>query len=212
MNNVKDKLESILVIVIIIAFVVILLAFFAYKMSVLGNYIAGLFTLLAAIIAVFGVNRTIRSNQELKNKELLKDLDEKSEWRKELMNLASKTFMTTDDIYRVLASLRFKPHEDKDIKGSDNFKYMTKEIYENLNDMLDKKYNSKIKQKISGKSCFKSEDYTIYLEYKDSEIIRLYTKYLLKHHWETNIDEVEWKNGKQQNVIKKVKELRDEIE
>lgn len=210
MNNVKDKLESIIVIEIIIAFVVILLAFFAYKMSVLGNYIAGLFTLLAAIIAVLGVNRTIRSNQELKNKELLKDLDEKSEWRKELMNLASKTFMTTDDIYRVLASLRFIPKVDTNNKNEINdFEHMTRIIFDELSSMLNNKYNTLIKKEIS---CLQKpgEIKEIILDYKDTEIIRLYTKYLLKHHWETNIDESKWLE-EQKNIIVKVKMLRERV-
>ena len=66
-------------------------------------------TIVSAWIAIRGVRRTINSNQELKNQELLNSLDQKSEWRKELMNIASKTFLTTDDIYRVLASLRYLP-------------------------------------------------------------------------------------------------------
>ena len=63
------------------------------------------------------------------------------------MNIASKTFMTTDDIYRVLASLRYQPH-NVEIDKCD-FKSMTKKIYEELNEMLDTKYNRKIKQKLS---------------------------------------------------------------
>ncbi|MDS3904147.1 hypothetical protein RJB87_02615 [Staphylococcus hominis] len=69
-----------------------------------------------ATIAVFGVRETIKSNQELKNKELLNDLDQKSEWRKKLMNVASKIFLITDDMYRVLISLRFTPNDDVENK------------------------------------------------------------------------------------------------
>lgn len=125
------------------------------------------------------------------------------------MNVASKTFMTTDDIYRVLASLRYQPH-NVESDGCD-FKSMTKKIYKELNEMLDTKYNRKIKQKLSEKPCFKSKDYTIYIEYIDSKIIRLYTKYLLKHHWEINIDENIWLKN-QKEVIEEVKELRNNID
>ncbi|MDH9609461.1 hypothetical protein PZM47_08610 [Staphylococcus epidermidis] len=190
-----------------------------FLIPIVTSLLAGFCTIGSALIAVWGVSNTINSNQELKNRELLKNqelknqellnsLDQKSEWRKELMNIASQTFMTTDDLYRVLASLRFQPHNDTvDI---DDFKSMTKKIYDELNDMLDKKYNSQIKQKLSEKTCFKSKDYTIYIEFIDSEIIRLYTKYLLKHHWEINIDENKWLE-EQKEVIEEVKGLRNKI-
>lgn len=190
-----------------------------YTHEFISLIVKGCFGLMSALIAVWGVSNTIISNQELKNRELLKnqelknqellnDLDQKSEWRKELMNIASQTFMTTDDLYRVLASLRFQPHNDT--LDKDDFKSMTKKIYDELNDMLDKKYNSQIKQKLTESSCFKNKDKIIYIEYKDSEIIRLYTKYLLKHHWEINIDETKWLKDQEQ-VIKEVENLRRKL-
>lgn len=179
-----------------------------YTHEFISLIVKGGFSLMSAFIAVWGVSNTIISNQELKNRELLNDLDQKSEWRKELMNIASQTFMTTDDLYRVLASLRFQPHNDTVDK--DDFKSMTKKIYDELNDMLDKKYNSQIKQKLSKSSCFKNKDQIIYIEYEDSEIIRLYTKYLLKHHWEINIDETKWLKDQEQ-VIKEVEKLRRKL-
>ena len=154
--------------------------------EILAAFITGVCTIVGAVIAVQGVRKTI-----------------------ELMNVASKTFMTTDDIYRVLASLRYQPH-NVESDGCD-FKSMTKKIYKELNEMLDTKYNRKIKQKLSEKPCFKSKDYTIYIEYIDSKIIRLYTKYLLKHHWEINIDENIWLKN-QKEVIEEVKELRNNID
>ncbi|MDS3947465.1 hypothetical protein [Staphylococcus epidermidis] len=202
---------------IIAVFIIFLLIVGFYN----NNYdiFVGLCTLFTGILAIIGVCFTIFNSQSLKNKELLEEeklknrellneLDQKSEWRKELMNIASKTFMTTDDIYRVLASLRYQPHN----VGIDecDFKSMTKKIYEELNEMLDTKYNRKIKQKLSKKTCLRSKDYIVYIEYEDSEIIRLYTKYLLKHHWEINIDETEWLKN-QGKVIKEVEELRDKI-
>ena len=74
-----------------------------------NDYFVGLCTLFTGILAITGVCFTIFNSQRIKNKELLNDLDQKSEWRKELMNIASNTYMTTDDIYRVLASLRYTP-------------------------------------------------------------------------------------------------------
>ena len=213
MNNAKGKFLAIGFIVFLIAFSVIILADFALQLEVLGNYIEGLFALIAALIAVVGVSETIKSNQNLKNKELLNDLDQKSEWRKELMNVASKTFLTTDDIYRVLASLRFVPKvTSNNKKEKDDFDHMTREIYDELNRLLRVKYGFKIKQKISSlKGSQKDEKLYIYLKYEDCEIVRLYTKYLLKHHWEININKEKWEKKDQQKVIKKVRSMRNDL-
>lgn len=181
--------------------------------SIMKSIFTGVFTVLGATIAVFGVRETINSNQELKNKELLNDLDQKSEWRKELMNVASKTFLTTDDIYRVLASLRFVPKvTSNNKKEKDDFDHMTREIYDELNKLLRVKYGFKIKQKISSlKGSQKDEKLYIYLKYEDCEIVRLYTKYLLKHHWEININKEKWEKKDQQKVIKKVRSMRNDL-
>lgn len=64
-------------------------------------------TITAALMAAIGVILTIENNQNLKNKELLNELDQKSEWRKELMNIAAKPVMQLEDVYRILASLSF---------------------------------------------------------------------------------------------------------
>ena len=235
MNNAKDKFLAIVFIVLLIAFSVIILAGFALQLEVLGNYIEGLFALIAALIAVVGVSETIKSNQNLKNRELLNDLDQKSEWRKELMNVSSKTFMTTDDIYRVLASLRYLPKIKTDRKDDKNdFNHMTRVIYDELSSMLNNNYKdliektiSKIKQneesknkenknkesknkEIKNKEIKNEEIKEIILSYEHTQIIRLYTKYLLKHHWEINIDENIWLKD-QKEVIEEVKELRNKI-
>src|SRR5699024_4530058 len=38
-------------------------------------------------------------------------LDTKSGWRKEIFNVASKTHITTDYVYLLLAALRYEPHK-----------------------------------------------------------------------------------------------------
>lgn len=173
----------------------------------------GLCTLFTGILAITGVCFTIFNSQRLKNKELLNELDQKSEWRKELMNVASKTFLTTDDIYRVLASLRFVPKITSNNRTEkDDFDHMTREIYDELNKLLRVKYNFKIKQKISSlKGSQKDEKLYIYLKYEDCEIVRLYTKYLLKHHWEININKEKWEKKDQQEVIKKVRSMKNDL-
>lgn len=193
--------------------------------------INGGFGLISALIAVWGVSNTIISNQELKNRELLKnqelknqellnELDQKSEWRKELMNIAAKPVMQLEDVYRILASLRFLPKDEEEIegeeieqqeeqestneqqeeqsneegkkvrKGTDNrkggsdqkeFDVISNFIYKELNMILNKFLLGS-----STKKTYTKEFLDIPLSIKNSEEIRLYTKFLLKHHWEYN--------------------------
>ena len=87
-------------VMVVFSSILFILVLLAYKLCVLGDLITGICTVIAVIIAVFGVNKTIKSNQRLKNKELLNELDQKSEWRKELMNVASKSTLNINDIYK----------------------------------------------------------------------------------------------------------------
>ncbi|MGW9778625.1 hypothetical protein [Staphylococcus hominis] len=197
------------VIVVVVVIFLVIVGFCIGFNNDNNDVFVGFCTLFTGILAIIGVCFTIFNNQRIKNKELLNDLDQKSEWRKELMQVASKTFLTTNDIYRVLASLRFQPHTD--IKGKDNFDYMTREIYNELNKILRIKYDFKIEQAISNLRRSQTEEVYIYLKYEDCEIVRLYTKYLLKHHWEINIDKTSWENDEQKKVIKDVKAKRKNI-
>lgn len=170
---------------------------------IIAAVITGGATVISAFIAIRGVRRTINSNQELKNQELLNSLDQKSEWRKELMNIAARPSISTKDVYRVLASLRFLPKteiEIYDIKIEEKYKdkekiekFISKNkdkdfdvisnyIYNRLIEILKmqyKKNNSNIDEKWTN----------TYLSIRESEEIRLYILFLLKHHWEYNQSE-----------------------
>lgn len=239
MNNAKDKFLAIVFIVLLIAFSVIILAGFALQLEVLGNYIEGLFALIAALIAVVGVSETIKSNQNLKNRELLNELDQKSEWRKELMNIAAKPVIELEDIFRILASLRLLPKSKVEIEGeeskqqeeqSKNQEEQVKKDKENREDgsnqkefdvisnFIYKKLNTILNDMLLDLNI--NEIYTkkfsnIPLSIKDSEEIRLYTKFLLKHHWEYNKgkkDKEKFKNkeiDEFKNVIREIHRLNE---
>ncbi|MGS5451621.1 hypothetical protein ACVD45_12995 [Staphylococcus aureus] len=163
--------------------------------------------------AVDGVEKTINSNQKLKNqesliaeklknKELLNDLDQKSEWRKELMNIAAKPVIQLKDVYRILASLRFLPKSKDEIEVQANkevqkvqkdesnqkneskqkeFDIISNYIYNQLNKILNEKFKDSLVNDLIDERNLKNN-----LTFKESEEIRLYTKFLLKHHWEYN--------------------------
>lgn len=176
--------------------------------SIMKSIFTGVFTVLGAIIAVFGVRETINSNQELKNKELLNDLDQKSEWRKELMNIAAKPVMELEDIFRILASLRFLPKDEKELKESDQPKFdeISNYIYKHLNEML----NDTL-EKVETKNTLNDKGIKIQMSIKESEEIRLYTKFLLKHHWEYNKsekDKEEFKDKEMTEFLKVIKEIK----
>lgn len=172
--------------------------------KIVPSLITGVFTILAAIITIIGVKKTIESNQELKNRELMNELDQKSEWRKELMNIAAKPVMRLEDVYRILASLRFIPKSKKEIDNSDqsDFDKISNYIFNTLNKIINK-HLCGLDPNIVYSKKFLNRDLSI----KESDTIRLCTKFLLKHHWEYNQSE----NDKEKFKIKELKEFKNVI-
>ncbi|MEW4603632.1 hypothetical protein [Staphylococcus hominis] len=180
---------------------------------IIAAIITSIATIWAAKKAVDGVEKTINSNQKLKNqesliaeklknKELLNDLDQKSEWRKELMNIAAKPVIQLKDVYRILASLRFLPKSKDEIEVQANkevkkvqkdesnqkneskqkeFDIISNYIYNQLNKILNEKFKDSLVSDLIDERNLKNN-----LTFKESEEIRQYTKFLLKHHWEYN--------------------------
>lgn len=211
-NKEKTLLTTKIICVLLVILVLAILMFFLENNEVVQIFFTGSCTIGAALIAVWGVSNTINSNQELKNQELLNDLDQKSEWRKELMNIAAKPVMELEDIFRILASLRFLPKDEKEIKESDQPKFdeISNYIYKHLNEML----NDTLK-KVKTKNTLSDKGIKIKMSIKESEEIRLYTKFLLKHHWEYNQSEKDRNDFKEKElteffkVIDEVKRLND---
>lgn len=170
-------------------------------------------TITAALMAAIGVILTIENNQNLKNKELLNELDQKSEWRKELMNIAAKPVMQLEDVYRILASLRFLPKSENEVKQSEqkDFDEISNFIYKQLNKILNKHHVG-----LDSNIVYSKKFLNRVLNIKDAEIIRLYTKFLLKHHWEYNKGEKDKKKFKKkelsefENVIEEIHRLNQE--
>lgn len=231
-----------IVVIISIFEIKLALYLFVFKDSlkdVVGTIYSGLSTFLASILAIIGVCFTIYFNQKikerelyesekLKNKELLNELDQKSEWRKELMNIAARPSISTKDVYRTLASLRFLPKKEieiYDIKIKEKYKdkeeiekfisenkdkdfdVISNYIYNRLIEILTKQYkNANIDEKLTN----------TYLSIRESEEIRLYILFLLKHHWEYNQSEEKKENfinierKEFKNVLKQVDEIKTE--
>lgn len=206
-------------------------------------------TITAALMAAIGVILTIENNQNLKNKELLNDLDQKSEWRKELMNIAAKPVMQLEDVYRILASLRFLPKSKVEIEGEESeqqeeqetnreqqekqderqlneegkkggkdkdnrkggsdqkeFDVISNYIYKKLNTMLNNSLGDfSVDETLTDEALKRT--FTI----RKSEEIRLYTKFLLKHHWEYNKSEKDkdaFKEKEMTEFLKVIKEIK----
>lgn len=127
--------------------------------------------IVSSLVAIFNSRRALQDS-----------LDSKSGWRKEIFKVASKTFLSTDDIYLVLAAIRFIPHQDwsehKD-KVPQNFDEMTSYIYYKLQNILDS-YNY---IEPTSRVC-RDQEIFIILTKEHANTVRLLTKYLLKHHWE----------------------------
>lgn len=95
---------------------------------------------------------------------LLDSLDTKSGWRDKLFDAASSNEISLEQVYVIRTSLRYKTKENL----NKPFDKMTKVIIL-FCDSMRRKY-----------------DNTQYLNDKDSEKLRIYARYLLKHHWEEN--------------------------
>lgn len=208
------KIKSINKVYILIALLIILLIWIYFRNDNVesGNdYFSGVATVLAALLAVLGVYRTVKSSNDNKRKELLDNLDSKSEWRKQLYNVASKTFIDTDDVFRVLASLRYFPHEEfKDDESNDEryFIEATQTIYSDLYSIIEK-HKGEINDNIKNSKC---DDIKVpILFFEESEKVRVYTKYLLKHHWEYNNDKKAFIPDKEMDVWNKTKTLIGDI-
>jgi len=128
-------------------------------------------------------NKNAEKNMDLINQNRI---DSESGWRKNLMDIASKEIIDKSDIYRIRASLRYKEKNNKSdvtlcrlskkIKTAKNineidkqFEYMSSHISYFCDDLVEKD-NSIIKQKVN------------------QDKLRIYTRYLLKTHWEHYIN------------------------
>lgn len=151
--------------------------------------------LVAAIVALLNNRRSLQDS-----------LDSKSGWRKELFKVASKTFLTTDDIYLILAALRYQPKVEwkkDEEKMPKDFQEMTAYMYHTLNDMLKNYLYDYTKV-----STDKIEESIKVLNNKDTDTVRLLAKYLLKHHWEDlgngYFGRLEFKIMKEDEIIEEV--------
>lgn len=223
----KKEFEKIVdcLIGLILLFLILGIAIYVFDRSsysgLSGDLYVGICTFATGVLAVLGVAYTISSNQKLKNKELLEEekrknkellneLDQKSEWRKELMNIAAKPVINLEDVHRVLASLRFLPKEQDEIKNSDqlDFDKISTYIYKNLIEKINLLYDdNKIKLDDTLKEDFLSYRFNI----RNSEEIRQYVKFLLKHHWEYNQSDKDKKEF-MNNERKEFEKVRSQID
>ncbi|MEJ7530573.1 hypothetical protein WL482_00295 [Staphylococcus hominis] len=290
-KKVRDSKFNVLGIIVLIIIIIIVACVIEFILSknlnnpsnkidyISGDIYTGTSTFLTGILATIGICFTLYFNQKikdkelyeaqkLKNQELLNELDQKSEWRKELMNIAAKPVMQLEDVYRILASLRFLPKSKDEIEGEESekkekqestnehqdeqestnehqdeqestnehqeaqneeqsneegkkvqkgtgnrkngsdqkeFDVISNYIYKKLNMILNKILLGSITKKTYTKNCLK-----IPLSIKNSEEIRLYTKFLLKHHWEYNQGEKDKKKFKKKE-LEEFKKVMEEI-
>ena len=217
--------------------ILVLISLGVIAFSVIGLFIGfnnskndvfvGLCTLYTGILAITGVCFTIFNSQRLKNKELLNELDQKSEWRKELMNIAAKPVMQLEDVYRILASLRFLPKSKDEIEGNKKEKIKESEqkdfdkisnyIYKQLIGKISNFYlnnidiNKTSEKESSEKESSEKEISSYSFNILNSEEIRQYVKFLLKHHWEYNKSEKDKKKFKKKE-LEEFKKVINEIE
>jgi len=147
------------------------------------------------IALVVGFVITKRDNQKSIEIQNLNRIDEASGWRKELMNVASHKIINKADIYRIRASLRYES-KDKDI----NYKELTTAY-----NKIDKENAFEVMTSVMISYC----DYLTDIapskisKTNNQRKLRIYTRYLLKHHWEYFINYPNSTEKKEQNKIEK---------
>lgn len=114
---------------------------------------------------------------------MLDHLDDKSEWRKKLLELAGKHPIETSDIHKLRAFVRF----DKNEKSNKDDKYHIKDNekltpFQNITDAIicyrEYLYDLDILNDT------KDDKKETNLSEKQAEMIRIFARYLLANHWE----------------------------
>lgn len=165
---------------------------FSIFRHIIPAVITGLFTFSAACIAACIATKSIK-------KQLKDNLDSKSGWRRDLFKLSSKRHIFLKDIYILRSTLRFKPKSvlmvselsngdyKVDLDRIKNFNGMTSFMI-HFCELLVQKYRKKKIEKLS---------------HIESEMVRIFARYLLKDHWERNSD----KTGYERDIVKETIEL-----
>lgn len=134
------------------------------------------------IIGIFTIAFTIKNLR----KSLLDNLDDKSEWRKKLLELAGKGEIRKEDVHTLRSFVRFKKHDDSTNNLSyfkqttnniiDYCKYLSKNYYQPHELTYTKSYKDKRDNSF--------EEYITKPSVQEQEMVRIFARYLLADHWE----------------------------
>lgn len=132
---------------------------------------------------------------------MLDHLDDKSEWRKKLLELAGKHPIETSDIHKLRAFVRF----DKNEKSNKDDKYHIKDNekltpFQNITDAIicyrEYLYDLDILNDT------KDDKKETNLSEKQAEMIRIFARYLLANHWEVlQLTQAEKYRYNEKNII-----------
>lgn len=114
-----------------------------------------------------------------KSRELQDSLDARSNWRVNLVDIASKECINLDDVYRLRAALRNVKHDPFEVELY-SFDFMTNAII-NICETIINTYDTNIIGKRKQEQYVKK---TYITNKNDREIIRICCRFLLKHQWE----------------------------
>lgn len=135
--------------------------------------------------AIIGATITSIINYFNNKNQLLNDLDNKSGWRANMYKIASKPNVRMTDIYTLRTSVRVV--KKKDLTAS-TFDWITNDIIDFCNFLENKYYSKNL-----------NYEYSKLLSFEETQLFHLFSRYLLKHHWEVNqkktfnfIKKLEW--------------------
>lgn len=249
-----------MLIFIVIIFIVVILVFRENILFMAGPNVNKTFFEICKIIAVpfttifvaYTITKKMTDDNNLRSIDVSNKnrIDGASEWRKNIMDIASKNDIDINDVLRIRASLRFKPKEGVEIKqdfkkqhpdqtdiiekidaindrlnGLNSIFFVTWELsyLEELVSLISEVNNYSEKREASIRKEIVNMEFHVmttliirYCDYlvgkfndsgellvTDKQNIRIYSRYLLKHHWEFYINILE-KDIKYVNGMSKV--------
>lgn len=141
-------------------------------MDSLLSYIKSNPVIISAVIAAgIGLIGNVVSYRAIKTS-YRRSLDVESKWRESLFNAASAEKITMHEVHILRTALRYK---EKTNPVENSYDWLSKKIIEFCNHLNIKYY-----------TIYKNTGEKIDLTYGEQEVVRIFTRCVLKHHWEVN--------------------------
>ncbi|MDQ0361860.1 hypothetical protein [Breznakia pachnodae] len=149
-------------------------------------------TIVTSVIGFTGVSLTVLQASSSLKRVSADKMHNSTEWRSNLMDIASKKKINLDDVLRVLSAMTpYKNNSDEQKKEKYNVNNMVDEIHDKIRDNTNLVYD---------RSC---EGYHSIVFQEDASLVREYARVLLKLDWIINT------NYRSRNELEKLVQIKE---